>query len=69
MLAVAPPCHNANVEVIGLPVEPTKHLRGAHTARNYLQEIRSVIQAALRLHAQYGGPGRHASAAVTQNML
>jgi hypothetical protein len=56
MRAIALP-HNAVVEVIGLPVERTEHLRGAHTARNYLQEIRSVIQAALRLHAQCDGPG------------
>jgi hypothetical protein len=55
MRAIALP-RNAVVEVIGLPVEHTQHLRGAHTARNYLQETRSVIQASLRLHARFGDP-------------
>jgi hypothetical protein len=47
--------HNGFVEMIAVPLSFTAHLSGAHRAHNYLQETRSMFQACLRLHAQFGG--------------
>jgi hypothetical protein len=47
--------HNGVVEMIAVPLRFTAHLHGAHRAHNYLQETRSMFQACLRLHAQFGG--------------
>jgi hypothetical protein len=47
--------HNGVVEMIAVPLSFTAHLSGAHRAHNYLQETRSMFQACLRLHEQFGG--------------
>lgn len=50
-----------SVETIGVPKSKTPPLQGLSSARHYLQEIRSAIQAALRLCQAY--PGRTPSRA------